>query len=143
MILDDRIPTYSCEDRERLLDSANQLLARGDWQMDSGSTYHHRIKKKVSPKCSVPSGDVFAYYNRVWNPDPTPENTFVPAREDSPWYISPLQMEDQRLDIGFQEHVVMKEATRKCLHSKHNLSALGLDGIGYCPLKKGQNPVIR
>jgi hypothetical protein len=137
MILDDRMPTYSCEDRKRLLDSTSQLFAREDWQMDPGSTCQRRIKKKFSPKCAVPSKDVFADYNGVCNPAPTPEDLFVPATEDSPWFIRPRQTEDWRLETSFAEHIVNEGSIRKCLNSKHNLSALGLDCIGYCHLKFG------
>jgi hypothetical protein len=132
LILKDQMPQYTFEDRERLQDNANQLIARGDWQMDPGTTYHRRIKTKISPKCGVPTEDVFAYYSRIWNPDPTPENTFVPAAKDSPWFIDPPQTEDLSLDLSFQEHMMIQgQRIKKCLNAKHNLSALGLDGVGY------------
>jgi hypothetical protein len=36
-----------------------------------------------------------------------------------------------------------EEAITKCLKAKHNLSALGLDGVGYCHLKFGKEPMIK
>jgi hypothetical protein len=139
MECDGRMPVYSFEDRQRMLDNTDRLLARGDWQMDPGTTYHRRIKKKPSTKCTVPTEDVHAYYSKVWNPDPRPENTFVPAKEDSPRHMRPPDTEDtMRLSTSFAEHMVNEDAIRKCLNSKHDLSALGLDRIGYCHRKFGK-----
>jgi hypothetical protein len=77
------------------------------------------------------------------DPDPTPENTYVPAAKDSPWYIDPAQTEDGSLDLSFQEHMMKEESIKKCLNAKHNLSALGLDGVGYCHLKFGREPMVK
>jgi hypothetical protein len=36
-----------------------------------------------------------------------------------------------------------EEAIKKCLNSKHNLSALDLDGNSHCHLKFGKEPMTR
>jgi hypothetical protein len=41
------------------------------------------------------------------------------------------------------EFMIKEDAIKKRLNSKHNLSALGLDGIGYCHLKFGKEPMIK
>jgi hypothetical protein len=137
------VPQYSFEDRERLQDATNQLIAREDWQLDPGTTHHTRINTMISPKCAVPTDDVFTYYSRIWNPDPTPENAYVPATKDSPWYIDSPRTEDGSLDLSFQEHMMKEESIKMCLNAKHNLSALELDGIGYCHLKFGRETMIK
>jgi hypothetical protein len=83
LILDDRMPLFSCEDHQRRADSTGQLMARGDWQMDPGSTYHRRIKKKPSPKCAVPTEDVHHCFSNIWNPGSRPDGVFVPASATS------------------------------------------------------------
>jgi hypothetical protein len=37
----------------------------------------------------------------------------------------------------------MEDQIRACLKSKHNLSAVGLDGVGYVRLKSGGDPIIK
>jgi hypothetical protein len=78
-------------------------MGRCDWQMDPGSTYHRRINKKPASKCAVPTEDVHRYFSKIWNPGPHPEDVFVPAREDSPWFIRPPDTEEwiacQRIQI--------------------------------------------
>jgi hypothetical protein len=48
-----------------------------------------------------------------------------------------------RLEMSFAEHMVNEDAIKKCLNPKHNLSALGRDGICYCHLKFGKGPMIK
>jgi hypothetical protein len=74
MILDDRMPLLSCEDRQRMVDNTEQLMERGDWQMDPGSTHHRRIKKKTLPKRADPTEDVHRYSvkNNMGDPRPPP-----------------------------------------------------------------------
>jgi hypothetical protein len=90
MILDNRMPVFSCEDRKRMVDNTEPLMARGDSQMDRGSTYHRRIKKKPWSKCVVPTEDVHRYFSNIWNgiPNCILKELFIPAGEDSRWYTS-------------------------------------------------------
>jgi hypothetical protein len=47
------------------------------------------------------------------------------------------------LDGDFAEWMCKEDAIKPCLKSKHNLSARGLDGIGYIHLKFGGDPMIK
>jgi hypothetical protein len=144
LILDERMPLFSCEDRQRMVDSTEQLMARGDWHMDPGTTYHRRIKKKLSPKCAVPTEDVHRFFSRVWDHGAHPEEIFIPAKENSPWFIGhPAADGNSQLELSFSEWMTKEDAIKKCLSAKHNLSALGSDGIGYCHLKFGKEPMIK
>jgi hypothetical protein len=144
LILAGVMPTFSCEDRKRMSDTTEQLMVRGDWQIDPGSTYRRRIQKKPSPKCIVPTEDVHAYFRKVWNPDARPENTFIPPDSNSPRYIRPQETDDTlQSEISFIESMRAEVEVRKCLMSKHNLSELGLDGVGYCHLERGGDPMIK
>jgi uncharacterized protein YoaH (UPF0181 family) len=126
MILDNRMPVFSCEDRQCMVDNTEQLMSRGDSQMDPGSTYHRRLKPKPWPKRVVPTRDVHRCFSNIWNPGPHPKEIFVPAKDDSP------DTEDiMRLESSLAKHMTKGEAIKKCLNSKHNLSASGLEGIGY------------
>jgi hypothetical protein len=44
IILDGRMPIFSREDRQRMADNTEQLMARGDGHMDLGLTDHRRIR---------------------------------------------------------------------------------------------------
>jgi hypothetical protein len=47
------------------------------------------------------------------------------------------------LDGSFAEWMRNEDEIRACLKSKHNLSALGFDGIGYLHVKFGGDPMIK
>jgi hypothetical protein len=47
------------------------------------------------------------------------------------------------LDGSFAEWMRNEDGIWACLKSKHNLSALDLDGIGYLYLKFGGDPMIK
>jgi hypothetical protein len=54
----------------------------------------------------------------------------------------PETEDNQQLKLSFMEYMIKEDAIKKCLNSRHDLSALGLDGIGYCHLKFGKEPMI-
>jgi hypothetical protein len=47
------------------------------------------------------------------------------------------------LEGDFAEWMQQEDEIRACLKSKHNLSALGLDGVGCIHLKSGGEPMIK
>jgi hypothetical protein len=79
----------------------------------------------------------------VWEPIETPENTFKRPEPGSVWAIPQPGDNELNLDGSFAEWMRNEDEIRACLKSKHNLSALGLDGIGYLHLKFGGDPMIK
>jgi hypothetical protein len=96
-----------------------------------------------NPKCPVPVEDVERHFRGVWEPVITPENTFKPPEKDSPWFISRPKESSLNLDGSFAEWMRNEDEIRVCWKSTHNLSALGLDGIGYLRLKFGGDPMVK
>jgi hypothetical protein len=37
-----------------LVPGIEAIVARGDWHLDAGTTYHRKVKKRSKPKCPVP-----------------------------------------------------------------------------------------
>jgi hypothetical protein len=70
-------------------DSSEAWVARGDWHIDPGTTYHRKIKKRLNPHCSIPVEDVERYFKGVWDPVATPKNSYTPPKEGSPWFMPP------------------------------------------------------
>jgi hypothetical protein len=67
----------------------------------------------------------------------------LPATDDSLPYIKPPGTDDFfQLELVFAEWMRSEEAIKRCLKWKHNLSALGLDGVAYCHVKLGEDPII-
>jgi hypothetical protein len=60
---------------------------------------------------------------------------------DSPWAI-PNDGNPEEVARTYRKFMTNRLAIAKCLMSKKNLSALGLDGIGYLFLKLGEVPQI-
>jgi hypothetical protein len=74
----------------------------------------------------------------IWNPDATPENTFVPADDKFPSHIQPPEHDDSpRLELSFAEYIQGEAEILECLKWKRDISALGIDEICYCHLKFG------
>jgi hypothetical protein len=65
LILGDLMPKWADDDRKRMQENSEATAARGDWHMDSGTTYHRKIKKRPNSKCSVPVEDVELYFRGV------------------------------------------------------------------------------
>jgi hypothetical protein len=143
LILGDRMPRWADEDRKRMQESSEAIAARGDWHLDPGTTYHRKVKKRPNPKCPVPVEEVEKHSRSVWNPRETPENMFKRPEPDSVWAIPQPDENAMNLDGSFAEWMRNEDEIRACLKSKHNLSALGLDGIGYLHLKFGGDPMIK
>jgi hypothetical protein len=79
LIFGDHMPIWADEDRKRMRDSSEASVAREDWHVDPGTTYHRKIKKRLNPHCSIP----------VWDPVATPKNSYTPPKEGAPWSIPP------------------------------------------------------
>jgi hypothetical protein len=103
LILGDRIPKCADEDRKRMQASSEAIAARGDWHLDQGTTYHRTIMKCPNPKCPVPLTDAERHFRSVRDPVVTPENTFIPPKEDSPSYIPPPVENSLNPDGSFSE----------------------------------------
>jgi hypothetical protein len=143
LILGDRMPEWADEERRHMQESSEAIGDRGDWHLDPRSTYHRRDKERPNPKCPVPVEDVERHFKSVWEPIVTPENTFVAPTADSPWHIPPPDENSLNLGGSFGEWMRNEDGIRACLKSKHNLFALGLDGIGYLHLTYGGDPMIK
>jgi hypothetical protein len=143
LILGGRMLGLADEDRKRMQESSEAIAARGDWHLDPGTTHGRKVKKWPNLKCPVPVEDVEIYFKGVWDPAVTPENTFVTPNPHSPWYMSRQVENSSNLDGSFAEWMRNEDGIRACLKSKHNLSALELDGIGYLHLKFGGDPMIK
>jgi hypothetical protein len=139
----------SKKDGKKLLQQADALRNRSDWALDKKHVYRRMILSHDAPSWMQPVDVLVKQYHPAWcrperkphrSPNPMPYNYRVPDA-DSPW--------DIRSD-GNQEGVLKKYgkfmtnrlAIAKCLRSKNDLSALGLDRIGYLFLKLGEVPQI-
>jgi hypothetical protein len=71
------MPQWGDEDRQRMHDNSEALVARGDCRLDRGSTYRWKTKKRPNPKCPVQVKDVEKHFRSVWNPVPAPENLYI------------------------------------------------------------------
>jgi hypothetical protein len=143
LILGDRMPRWADEDRKRMQENSEAIAARRDWHLDPGSTYHRKVKKRPNPKCPVPVEEVEKHFGSVWDPKETPDMMFKKPEPDSPWAIPQPDENAMNLDGSFAEWTRNEDEIRACLKSKHNLSALGLDGVGYLHLKFGGDPMIK
>jgi hypothetical protein len=143
LILGGRMPRWAEDDRRRMEESSEAIAARGDWHLDPGTTYHRKVKKRPHPKCPVPVEEAEKHFRSVWDPRETPEGMFKWPEPDSVWTIPQPAENEVDLDGRFAEWMRNEDDIRACLKSKHNLSALGLDGIGYLHLKFGGDPIIK
>jgi hypothetical protein len=101
------------------------------------------------PSWLQPVEAMASHYRPIWcpvefNEDGTPNLAcyhYHPPGRDSPWTIKRDEATPDATRI-YQKFMTNRLAIAKCLKTKNNLSALGLDGIGYLFLKLGGVPMI-
>jgi hypothetical protein len=76
------------------------------------------------------------HFKSVWDPIAAPKNTYVPPKQES-------SDNTFKLEGDFAEWMQKEDEIRACLKPKHNLSALGLDGVCYIHLKFEGDPMIK
>jgi hypothetical protein len=101
------------------------------------------------PSWLKPAEAMVQHYKPIWcpeefNPDGTPNPNcyrYSTPSSDSPWTITRDETAPDA-SRAYKKSMTNPENIARCLKTKNNLSALGLDGIGYLFLKLGGVPMI-
>jgi hypothetical protein len=136
-------------DQDKFLKQAYALRNRGEWTLDKRHTYRRMILTNDMPSWLQPVEAMASWYRSIWCPEEFNEDGsrnqncyhYHPPGRDSPWTIKRDEATPDATRI-YRKFMTNRLAISKCLKPKNNLSALGLDGIGYLFLKLGNVPMI-
>jgi hypothetical protein len=117
---------------------ADALRNRGEWSLDKRHTYRRMILTEDMPSWMQPAEAMAAHYRPIWCPEERNEDgslnqacyRYSPPDRDSPWTIKRDEATPDATRT-YRKFMTNRLAIAKCLKTKNNLSALGLDGIGY------------
>ena len=96
------------------------------YKEDPSKTLRWFILEDQSPECRVPMEDFHEAYGRKWEEEPE-------FQEDELWTV--LRAEGDEVDRCLRHWLLDEEQVRKTLATRSNLSAHGVDGIGYAVWK--------
>jgi hypothetical protein len=134
---------------DKFIKQADALRNRNEWALDKRHTYRRMILTDQTPSWMQPVEVMVRHCQPIWIPDE--ENAdgspnidcyhHSPPSEDSPWTIR-REEDAPGTSRDYRKFMTNRIAVAKCLKTKNNLSALGMDGIGYLFLKLGEVPMI-
>jgi hypothetical protein len=126
--------------KQRLLNEIEALRDKNDWILDPKHVCRRAILRSSSPSWAEPVEVMEKHYRPIWNPSIL-ERDWPEPSEDAIWAFPKSQFADEDvLAKDFEEFMTDAKNIAGNLKRKNNLSALGIDGIGYLMLKLGGLP---
>jgi hypothetical protein len=137
------------KDNDKFIKQADALRNRGEWALDKRHTCRRMILTDDMPSWLQPVEAMVSWYKPIWSPeefnaDGSPNLScyhYRPPGRNSPRTIKRDEATPDATRI-YRKFMTNRLAIAKCLKTKNNLSALGLDSIGYLFLKLGAESMI-
>jgi hypothetical protein len=127
---------------DRFFKQADKIRNRGGWTLHKKHIDRRSILPRGMPKCTQNIAGLAVHYGPVCDPRYTVTGfNFLPPSENGFWAIPKDEQDESEGDHLTYITKLTRIASR--LRSENNLSALGLDGIGYLFLKLGEEPMIK
>jgi hypothetical protein len=136
------IPLLGDMKKQQLLNEVEALRDKDDWILDQKHVYRRSVLKASSPSWAEPMERMERHYRPIRNPSIF-ERDWRPPMEEQVWAFPKSTFADgEVLAKDLEEFMTDIKNIASNLRRKNNLSALGLDGIGYLMLELGALPQL-
>jgi hypothetical protein len=129
--------------KQQILREMQKFKDNDDWTLDPKHVYRRSILRQKAPSWAESTEKIERHYRPIWNPEQLREQWREPNDGDY-WAFPKSQFSDgSKIEKEFIEFMTDPKNIGMNLRKKNNLSALGLDGIGYLMMKVGKVPMLQ